>query len=316
LAAREVSGAWQSADDPKGKRPSGSAILAVLEGFGTARLELSEDGKGYKLVNREEGGFFGLAVGGAWPAKDGFVIQLFHNPFEEGPAIAGPRLFLLTDSELRGLDTASFASTPVSSKRPDEELFALFPDPRGGRGRWFAQLRSSGTTTVTSRYVSLESLLGTAKELGRAAFEASLAPRPFAQAPASLRQTVEALGVGAALVRARDSDGGDIYYAKGRLTEEAREIFLWSGSWGVLALEPSGRGSFRHGAAKEIGEGSARLDTDAAPELFLIDSPGEGAVFRSIVCLPSSGAFLAAAAWERGAFPETSGAGLVVFPLP
>jgi hypothetical protein len=210
--------------------------------------------------------------------------------------------------------------------RPEEELFALFPGPRG---LWYAELRTEGPLGAKLRYLSIPSPeeasasmskgasnSAGATELRRDLFEANLAPLPLSLAPAALRRTVEAYGI-PALVHARGESGSDGYWLSAGSTDEANEISAWisAGEEGVIALDRSGHGIF---LASQTG-GLFR---------FTLPPPFPDAKFTSVVSLPAQAlgkaskpgspaapACILAASWETGSFPAVDQSGLIITSL-
>jgi hypothetical protein len=290
---------------------SSKRIVAALNRFGVGVLETSPDGRNYRLLNTALADFAVQSVAGLWPRgpgsaarEDAFLLELFRDPFVEGSLARNDE-----NPELLTLSAKGEAQRLPRLGEPGEDLFALFPGPGG---RWYAELRTEKVLGAKLRYVSLaapEEKSGS-RELSRELFETSLAPRPLALAPTSLRTALAFLGAGPFLVHARDQNGGEGFWLTGGKAEEASEIFAWlgAGEEACVVLDPSGRGAF----VAPGGVGGARD--------FSLKAPLSGARFSTLAALlpPSSeaGVGLVAAGWEDGVFPMVTASGLVVAPLP
>lgn len=298
-------------------------IMAALNRYGLGLIELKADLSAFKVTNRPLAETASQSVAALWPRRasqgaasdDGFLLELYRDPFVIG---ALPR----SDTAPELLSLAPDGSAKVLDRlgKPDEELFSLFPGPKG---LWYAELRSEKELGARIRYVSLASPEGgeaagqAAKELKRGLFEASLAPRPLSLAPSVLRRSAEAFG-SAVLVHARGADGSDAFWLSGGKPEEAREAFAWisEDEESAVVLDRSGHGAF---VARSSG----------LVALFSLAPPLPDAVFTSVAAVfspPAAGeggdakglpqpAGVLAAAWEKGVFPCVSASGLSVAAL-
>ncbi len=292
----------------------GKSIAIALNGWGIERVEESTDGRAYRLVDApDSAAFAGLSTGGIWPMGGGFLVQLYRDPFADlggsaapagGGAAASPSRLLFL-----GADGATQAR-PDPFPRDSEagfEPFVLLP----AKGTWFAQLRKDAAERVDMKYFAMDDPLAAApsiREIGRADFEAALAPLPLSgsggEPDGSLRSALEALGKGPWLARLRSGAGDDRWYLSSGKPEEATHAYCWriagkaGGSATVLALAPDGR--------------LALCDARGARGLTALPAPTEGATFTALAATEG----IAAASWESGEFPDISSAGILMFPIP
>jgi len=280
----------------------GAAIAAAVNGWGLYRITPSPDLSSYRLDGEAmAGSFAGLSTAGAWPFRDGFLVQLYRDPFTEGgaaPKSAARLVFAGAGSPARALDPFATASAQGF------ELFALLPSGASASAAWLAELRKDGTERVELRFLSLDDPLAPSpqgRELRRADFESSLKPRPLKSLEGkrgdALRACLAALGKGDWLVRLRSGDGSDRWYLDGGPADEAAPAYAWSLGDSALALSAEGGLAFSEGGA--------------APSLTRLKPPVEGACFTALAATDS----LAAAAWETGDFPDLSAAGIVVLGI-
>ena len=295
----------------------GGPALAVLNRLGLAFIVPDAAGRAFLVRNLPLQELAGQSAAALWPHStlqgEGFLLELFHDPFTQNTEPRNPfapeLLAVARDGGVRRIDRLG---------KPDEDLFALFPGPGG---KWYAEFRAENALGAVLRYAVLASpdAIGAGGAGAEAAqspirrdlFEAALAPRPLSAAPEALRRAAGALGVnldGATqlLIHAFGADGTDGYWLSGGLPENAAEAYAWlSGDTrrAVLLLR-SGRGSF-------VRDASPAKD-------FSLEPPMAGAEFTAATALgtaPGEKGFLVAA-WELGAFPLVSAAGVTTAPLP
>jgi hypothetical protein len=286
-----------------------SSIAVAVNLWGLERVIVSPGGSSYRLeAEPMKEAFTGLSTGGAWPSRKGFLVQLYRDPFatadeeaDQGaarspdPAPEG-RLALFGPS-----GGESIALPSISALAPGYELFVLLPS----LSTWYAELRKDGEDSVDTRYFALGDILdpaGKAREVKRAEFEQALKPLPLADQTGDegtlLRSALAALGKGPWLARLRGPSGEDSWLLDSGRPEDATPVFAWAAEGAVLALCADGR--------------LARAAAASAATVTTLALPAEGAGFSAIA---ASGGILAAA-WEKGDFPETEAAGIVVAPIP
>lgn len=316
----------------------GKAILAALNGWGVARIEVAPDGAAYRVLGSPLPlSFAGLSTGGIWPSRGGFLVQLYRDPFGvagdpfriagdssgmagDGVAAAMPsggaiaegaagkdRLLFFDAAGAASSGEAAYLGKIDASAGGGWELFALFPS----RGGWYAEFRGEREGRPALRFFAVEEGAAgpKAKEMRREDFEDALRPRPFtALAPEvakALGAAAAALGAGQPLVRLRDAGGGDGWFFEGRRVEDAAQAFAWRGASRLLLLLADGRL-----AVAALGDRGA---AGGAVAVSRLEAPAEGACFTALAAEEGGAAgSLAAAAWEAGAFPMVAEAGLVV----
>jgi hypothetical protein len=308
----------------------GRSILAVVNGAGWARIEAaapevaasktgrrarrggSKDGLAYRVVNSPFAPDFApLSSAGAWPVEDGFIVQMYRDPFaafvegksmEQKYAPARPAPGVHGDSARRILEIDSSSAVRVVDLPglPDGfELFALFPS----RGRWLGELRRDTNDAVELSFFETDAPIGSspARAVSREVFESALAPKSLLSLQglegAALRSALAALGEGPWMLRYRSASGDDAWYLSEDRPEDAKRLWAWSlGSGRVLVLTTSG-------TLIDAGTGGTRRTE--------LGSPLSGAEHTALAA--ASG--LVAAAWEVGSFPAVDEAGLVIAPL-
>lgn len=275
---------------------SGSMLVAAENRFGLNLLLPSPDGKAYKVLNRPLAETASQSAFGLWPRGDGFLLELYRDPFVDGAAKRSdeaPELLLVSRD--------GKATTLSRLGDPGEDLFSLVPAPGG---TWFAELRSEQALGARLRYraYATPENRGSGKEVSRDDFEASLAPKPLSLAPASLRAAASLVAAsGQVLVHARTAAGAEAYWLSGGAPELATELLAWVGPEEEASVAISRDG---HGAVAKGGDAQA----------FLLAAPAAGATFSSVSALFGQG--IVAASWETGSFPDVSASGLCVAPLP
>ncbi len=274
---------------------SATTLMAALNRFGIGILRLSPDGLSWKLLNQAVGIVESSSVAGLWPRQDGFLLELYHDPFIKGLA---PRTDL--DPELLMVSSGGLVSRLERLGEAGEDLFALFPAPNGS---WYAELRSEKALGASTRYLQLSGPAekNGAKALPREVFEASLSPRPLSLAPACLREATAMLGKGPFLVHARNAEGSELWWLSGGRLDEAKEVFAWigKGEEDAIGLMPSGDGAW------VMGNREAKA--------FHLEAPLQGGRYTAVAAIFGK---VLAAAWETGSFPEVSASGMTVGPLP
>lgn len=306
----------------------GRSIVAAVNGFGYARIEAehidaaaakmsrgrsrpgsAEKGVAYRVVNVPLRDVMeGLTTAGIWPIGGGFILQLYRDPFTDAPlgaAIAGGAVAPSGAAGARILEIGAIegervVDCPLASD--GFELFALFPSlGADGSMCWLGELRRDAKDSVELRFFEADSLVATARSVGRGVFESALSPKsiysPQGLEGAALRSAVAALGQGPFLVRFRSIEGLDSWYLSAGRADEAAQAWAWGLGFGrVIALSATGR----------LADAGAR-----ATRTMELGLPAKGASYTALAA--ASG--LVAAAWETGSFPAIEAAGLVIAPL-
>lgn len=304
----------------------GSAICAAINGWGLALVEPSgaekagaakaaaaaaattpAAGLAYRIEQRplpQE--FSGLSTGGAWPVKDGLLIQLYRDPFTEAADEAAPASSRLLFVGPGGDRKAESVDPFGSASGPGYELFALLPSG----GSWFAELRKDQAERVDLKFLALGDPLsaganasgsdgGGIREIRRSDFEAALKPRPLSslagEEGAALRSALAALGKHPWLVRLRSTSGGDAWFLSAGAAEDALPVYAWAAGDRVAALRQDGWMTY--------------ADSKGGRSLTRLSPPREDASFTALAMVGE----LAAAAWESGSFPNLEAAGLLVY---
>jgi hypothetical protein len=282
--------------------PRGGGLVAAINRFGLAFVLPSVDGSAFKVGNLALAEAAGQSMVGLWPRGLGYLLQLGRDPFTDG---LPPRSDF--SPELLALDREGKARALPRLGKAGEDLFALFPGPKG---LWYAEFREENALGAKLRYATLTSpeAPASAAELRRDLFEAALAPRPLDTAPFALRRAIGGLGIPSLLVRARGAGGGDGYWLSGGDKDEATEAYAWlsADEEAAVVVLASGKAAYARASALKL--------LDAAP-------PSAGAVVTGVAALlwdaatglPVEG--LALVSWEEGPFPSVSRAGLSVIPL-
>lgn len=293
-AAADADGiAGLAAHDGDASVPPSCAV--ALEGWGLATVGFSSDGAHLTISQNKLGELHGLKVGGLWPAKDGWVLASFRDPFGdgadgEGTATSGRGGVLeLSGGEIKPIDLALSEAEGNAF-----ELFAFLPDPAKA-GAWLAQFRDSSGPKVLSRWESFDRLEGD-KAVGRAisreAFERALSPRPLGVAPAALVKALAGLGTAkapSALLRLDGSDGRSVWYSWGADPSAAREYHAWiDGAGRILLLAPDG-------AAVYSAPGA---DGQSATRSFVVPLPDAAAFYGDCASFPSGSGEVIVASWQ------------------
>jgi hypothetical protein len=307
----------------------GRSITVAVNGWGVAcieqaaRIEQAKGGAAYRLVGSALPGLFtGLTTGGAWPTKDGTLVQLYRDPFAENTGTGTPsaattatptavlpassRLVLVSGEQ--GLEAK--AVDPIENAAgAGYELFALLPSG----GAWYAELRKDAAERVDLKFLAFNELTagpgGDAaenvsaasariREIHRSDFEAALKPRPLASLTGdqgkALSLALAALGPHPWLVRLRGSAGEDAWLLSSGSPEDALPVYAWADGQSVAAIRQDGW--------------LAVANAEGGRSLSRISPPREGAGFTALAVAGE----LMAAAWESGDFPNVEAAGLVV----
>ncbi len=327
-----------------GKAGSPPAILAAVNRFGLLRLELQprpaaatapeNRGEGaYRLEARPLSTLFAPAtVGGLWTLPEGYLLQLYRDPFVRDAidaAAKGGELYRIDPrgevSPLPALlpplysggtppppRSADGALRPEATETRFEEGFRLFALFHAGNGRWLAEFRADTEQVVRSRHALFaDPALGGGEAISRAAFEAELAPRRLIDAPPALRDAALALGPEPLLIHARGEDGLEGFWISLGRPEDACEASAW------LARDARRALVIR-------SDGRAALSQEGRTLTFAAQPPVADARFTGLAVLFVSAAGasdaesggLALVAWEKTAFPDVELAGFLVLPLP
>lgn len=287
------------------KGPRDSVLIAALNRYGLAMVEASPDRTAFKLRNIPRPEFAGRSVAALWSRGPSWLLELYRDPFVTPIQPRSDQ-----DPELLAIDGEAGLRVLPRMGRPGEDLFALYPGPRG---RWYAEFRTEQKLGARLRYASLASpvpgpdgRIEGLQDLRRDLFEASLAPRPLSAAPSALRRAAGALETGPILVHALGEDGQDGFWLSSGPAEDAREASAWIGSGedSALILLRSGEGAWAgKDGVKTFRIAPAISGAEYGPVAGLF--PAEG----------KSGKTIVAAAWIQGQFPGVSASGLSLLAL-
>ena len=287
---------------------NGAEILVAVNRVGPLIIEPDSECRAFRVRGEPRPDPFSLlTAGGAWPRGDGFIVQLYRDPFTLPDATGNGRLGTIVSIDAAGSAQVLAASGLVPETASGFGLFALYPAPQGG---WLAELRRDDPDRVQTRYLAAKDPEDPAPaEIQRAAFETALAPRLLGSATGTrgeaLRHALAALlaseggPAGTVMIRARGADGSDQYYSAGASVDDERTLYAWYLDDGrVLVMEPGGQAAIADSAGSSLSLSFA--------------VPVAGAAFTAVaVCRR-----LVAAAWEAGDFPDLRAAGLVVRSIP
>lgn len=280
-------------------------VLAALNRYGLALLQLSPDHGAFKLRNLPRPEFANRSVASLWPRNSSWLLELYRDPFvlpSQARSDQDPELLTLAPSgELRILPRLG---------GPGEDLFALFP---GTKGRWFAEFRIEQSLGAKLRYASLGSpepgsdgrpvaLADLRKDL----FEASLAPRPLSAAASTLRRAAQAIEAGPILIHALGAGGSDAFWLSSGRAEDAREASAWLGLGedSALVVLRSGLGAWAtKDGVRTFSLGPRLAGAEYGPVTGIFT--GEGQARKVVV----------AAAWTLGQFPGVTASGLSLLAL-